>query len=236
MAVSAVVQLGWRSVLSRTYAQNLAPPWSKKDIVRFKIGEGGQIGGLPITPDESFIDIQGEGERMTGLCSFSNGIATVIGDGSCTFLIDFVAGDWIKPGARVPPTNIFAPGVVGTEYDEWGQILSVDNNNQITLTAPYAGVSTPEDRPPMKGATPMFVFRKTLTAADVIHLSDVPAITEIINNVGAAEANLTQLGLSPNFYELGCFDSDGVMVCYITFDLKTKIAGVQLVTIGDLVW
>jgi hypothetical protein len=230
-------------MLARQFSRDLAGVWdTHKEIVRFKIGEGGGSGGSPITPDSTFIDVQGEGEQKTGLCSFSNGVAAVTGDGSCSFTTEFVANDWIKPGARttgVPSVSPYAPGYPGTEYDEWGQIQSITDNNNIVLTAPYAGVSTPEDRPPMKATAaqgPLFVFRKALATSDVIFFSGLPAITEVTTLVAAAEANLDQLGNSPDFYEIGGFDEDGVMVFYCTFDVQTKVAGVQLVTIIQLVF
>ena len=243
MAASASVQNNWRTMLARQFSRDLAGVWdAHKEIVRFKIGEGGGSGGSPITPDPTYIDLESEGERKTGLCSFSNGSASVTGDGSCTFLADFAANDWIKPGARTtgaPSVSPYAPGYPGTEYDEWGQIQSITDNNNIVLTAPYAGVSTPEDRPPMKATQaqgPLFTFRKTLDPADVIFFSANPAICEVTTLVAAGEANQDQLGNPPDFYELGGFDEDGVMVFYCTFDVQTKVVGVQLITIVQLVF
>lgn len=230
-------------MLARIFSRDLAGVWdAHKDIVRFKIGEGGGSGGTPITPDTTFIDVQGEGEQKAGLASFSNGSAAVTGDGSCTFLADFAINDWIKPGARTtgaPAVSPYAPGYPGTEYDDWGQVQSITDNNNLVLTAPYAGASTPEDRPPMKATAaqgPLFVFRKTLATSDVIFFSANPAIAEVTTLVAAAEANLDQLGNPPDFYEIGGFDEDGVMVFYVTFDVQTKIPGVQLVTIVQLVF
>lgn len=234
MAASASVQDNWRTMLARTFSRDLAGVWdTHKEIVRFKIGEGGGSGGSPITPDPTFIDIQGEGEVKTGLCSFVNGSTAVTGSG-CAFLTDFSPGDWIKPGARTtgsPAVSPYAPGYPGTEYDEWGQIFSITDNDNLVLSANYAGVSTPEPRQPKKASEPLFVFRKVLGTSDVTFFSANPAITEVDMLVGASEANLDQLGNPPDFYEIAGFDEDGVMVFYMTFDLQTKVSGVQLLNI-----
>lgn len=238
MAISASVQENWRTMLARIFSRDLAGVWdTHKEITYFKIGEGGSSGGLPITPDPSYIDLESEGDPQTGLASFTNGVATVTGDGSCAFLAEFAAGDWIKPGPRTtgaPTPNPYALGYPGTEYDWWGQVLGVVDNNTITLVSPYAGATTPEDRMPMKAASPLYTFRKALPAGDVSFFGALPAITEITSIVGAAEANSTQLLASPIFYEIGLFDDDGVMVVYCTFDAQTKIVGVQLNTIIQL--
>jgi len=226
-------------MLARIFSRDLAGSWdAHKEIVRFKIGEGGGSGGSPITPDPTFVDVQGEGEAKTGLVSFTNGNPNVSGAG-CAFTTEFAVNDWIKPGALLTGASPYAPGVPGTEYDEWGQIQSITDDNNLVLTANYAGVTTPQPRPPKKATAaqgPLFVFRKTLGTADVIFFGASPAITEVTTLVAAAEANLDQLGNSPDFYEIGGFDEDGVMVFYCTFDVQTKVVGVQLITIIQLVF
>ena len=240
MAISASVQENWRTMLARIFARDLAGVWdTHRELTYFKIGEGGSVGGLPITPNPAYIDLESEGTPKTGLATFTNGVAAVTGDGSCNFLVDFAPGDWIKPGPRttgVPTPSPYALGYPGTEYDWWGQVLNVVGANSLNLTAPYAGATTPETRMPMKAASPLFTFRKALPLGDVSFLSALPAITEITSIVGAAEANADQLGASPIFYELGLFDEDGVMAVYCTFDAQTKILGVQLNTIIQLVF
>lgn len=242
MTASASVQDNWRTMLARTFARDLAGVWdAHKEIVLFKIGEGGGSGGTPITPDSTFIDIQGEGEAQTGLASFSNGVAIVGGVGT-SFDTEFAINDWIKPGARTtgaPSVSPYSPGYPGTEYDEWAQISGIPSAITINLTAPYTGVSTPENRVPKKATAaqgPLFTFRKSLAAGDVIFFGASPAITEVMTLVDAAEANLDQLSNNPDFYEIGGFDEDGVMVFYCTFDVQTKISGVQLITIVQLVF
>ena len=242
MAASASVQNNWRTMLARQFSRDLGGTWdAHKEIVRFKIGEGGGSGGSPITPDPTFIDLQSEGAQQTGLCGFVNGSPAVTGVGT-SFDTEFAVGDWIKPGARTtgaPSVSPYAPGYPGTEYDEWGQIIAPITPTSITLSANYAGMTTPENRPPMKATAaqgPLFTFRKTLSTSDVVFFSANPAITEVTTLVGASEANATQLAASPNFYEIGGFDEDGVMVFYCTFDVQVKVAGVQLVTIVQLVF
>jgi len=242
VAASASIQDNWRTMLARQFSRDLAGVWdTHREIVLFKIGEGGGSGGSPITPDSTFIDIQGEGEAKTGVAGFTNGSTAVVGVGT-SFDTEFAVGDWIKPGARTtgaPTASPYAPGYPGTEYDEWGQIIAPITATSITLSAPYAGVTTPENRVPKKATAaqgPLFTFRKVLGTSDVILFGANPAITEVTTLVAAGEANLDQLSNSPDFYEIGLFDEDGVMVSYCTFDVQTKVIGVQLASIIQLVF
>lgn len=236
MAVQGIVQNNWRTILARVYAQDVTQV--QKEINRFKIGEGGSSGGSPITPDATFVDIQGEGTPLAGggVVGFTNGSPNVVGVGT-SFLADVSPGDWIKPGPE-PATGSpsYSAGEPGTEEDGWGEVLSVTDNFNLVLTANYIGAThgTGESRPGHTASSPLYVFRKAMGAGEVLFNSVLPAITEITATVGASEANSTQLGASPEFYEIGFFDDDGVMVGYMTFDMQQKIAGVQLVTIGDL--
>lgn len=238
MAASASVQNNWRTMLARIFSRDLVSWDTHREIVRFKIGEGGGSGGTPITPDPTYVDLESEGAAQTGLVSFTNGSPNVSAAGGA-FTTEFAINDWIKPGALLTGASPYAPGVPGTEYDEWGQIQSITDDDNLVLTANYAGVTTPQPRPPMKATAaqgPLFTFRKTLDPADVVFFSALPAITEITSLVAAAEANADQLGNPPDFYELGLFDEDGVMAVYCTFDLQTKVAGVQLITIIQAVF
>jgi hypothetical protein len=242
VAASASVQRNYRTILARLFSRDLAPAEVLASVAVFKIGEGGHIAGVPKTPDVTLIDLESEGEVKTGLATFTNLSTAVVGDGSCTFIADFAVNDWIKPGARTtgaPAASAYAPGYPGTEYDEWGQVQSITDNNNLVLTAPYAGATTPQARRPKKATAaqgPLYTFRKALGSADVAFFSAVPAIVEVTATVGGAEGNLDQLGNPANYYELGLFDSNGVMVAYMTFDLQAKVVGVQLVNIMDLVY
>jgi len=235
VAVSGVVQNNWRTILARVYAQDVTQV--QREINRFKIGEGGESGGSPITPDATFSDIQGEGAPLAsgGTVQFTNGSAFVDGSGT-DFVSDLSVGEWIKPGPQAS-SNPYSAGVPGTEYDWWGEVKTIhaaSGVGAVELQSAYGGVTNPAGRPGHKAASPLFVFRKALGAGEVLFNSVLPAITEITATVGATEANATQLSVSPEFYEIGFFDEDGVMVGYMTFDMQQKISGVQLVTIGDL--
>jgi len=238
MTASAKIQNGWRSILSRVYARDVTQ--TQREIVSFKIGEGGYTGGPPVpkTPDETLLDLESEGVPLAGggTCAFVNGSPTVTGLGT-SFLADVAIGDWIKPGPE-PSTNPFSAGVLGSEEDVWGQVQSVDSNTQITLTANYAGGSHPlsQGRACHESTLPLYTFRKALDAAEVAHFSDLPAITEVTATVDGGEANDDGFGGSPEFFELGLFDSDGVMVAYATVDEEEKILGVALVHLIDIVW
>jgi len=244
MAASAVVQVEWRTVLAELWARDIVAAYrTKKDIVRFKIGEGGFINvppKQPITPDETFTDLESEGVTLPngGIVEFNNGSPTVTGAGT-NFSADVSPGDWFKPGPEPEISgDPYSAGEPGTEEDIWGQVLSVVLATQITLTAKYAGTTHlfAEARDGRTASEPLFTFRKTLGAGEVLFNSANPAITEVTTNVGSLEANADQLGNPPEFFELALFDENGVMVCYCTFDEVTKISGVQLVTIIDLVY
>lgn len=237
MAISAKITNGWREILARVFSRDISQALA--EITRFKIGEGGSSGGLPITPDETFTDLESEGDPLSGggTAIFTNGSTAVVGTGT-SFLSDVSAGEWIKPG----PTFVGggatpqSSGDPGTEYDEWGEVLTVTDNENIVLASNYTGVTTASGRQVRKASEPLYTFRKDLAAGDVVYSSGLPAITEVTSLVGSSEANSDQLGNNPIFYELGLFDSNGVMVAYVTFDAVTKVSGVQLNAIVDLVF
>jgi hypothetical protein len=237
--VQAIVQEGWREILARVYARDVADV--QAEITHFKIGEGGFIDlppKTPITPDPTFRDLQSEGTPLAGggFCEFTNGSAAVIGSGT-TFLADVAVGDWIKPGP-LPSAFVNAAGQPGSEEDGWGQVLFVNTNNSITLVAPYVGGThlLAEARRCHKAAEPLFTFRKAMANSDVLFTSGVPAITEVTAIVLAAEASADQLGNNPQFFELGLFDANNVMLVYMTFPDETKTLVIQLNHIIELVW
>lgn len=235
MAVQGIIPNNWRGVLARVFARDVAD--AQSEIVRFKIGEGGFLNvppKVPVAPVATRTDLASEGEPIAGTATFTNGVATVAGVGT-NFLVDLVPGQWIKPGPDLTGITFGSAGIPGTEEDVWGQIATVDSAIQVTLNAVYGG-ATVGGRAVRKADEPLFTFRKTLLAADVTLFSTLPAITEIDAITLAAEANLDQLGNPPEFFELGLFDANGVMLAYITFDLQTKTAAVQLNCIVQLVF
>lgn len=236
MAVQGIIPNVWRTVLARVFARDVAD--AQAEFVRFKIGEGGFVDvppKQPIAPAATRTDLESEGTPLAGggTALFTNGSPTVTGIGT-TFLADLVPGQWIKPGPT-PGVTYGSAGVPGSEIDEWGEILSVDTNLQVTLTANYTG-ATLGGREVRKADEPLFTFRKTLLAADVTLFSSLPAITEIDAITLAGEANLDQLGNNPEFFELGIFDANGVMIAYVTFDMQTKSGAVQLNNIIQIVF
>lgn len=216
------------------YARDLSDTLSEID--RFKIGEGGFTGSpkVPKTPDPTIVDLESEGAELSGggTADFSNGSVTV--DNGSDFLSDVSPGDWIKPGPT-PGGSAGSAGTPGTEVDEWGEVQTVVSDSEITLVSPYTG-PTLSGRPVRKASDPLFTFRKQLTDSDVLFHSAVPAIDEITAIVDTSEANSNQQGNNPEFFELGLFDANGVMVVYMTFDLQTKISSVQLNNIVQLVY
>ena len=180
MAIDAIVSNGWREILARVYARDITQ--NLAEITRFKIGEGGGSGGSPITPDATFTDVEGEGAPLSGggTAIFTNGTAIVAGSGT-SFLSDVSVGEWIKPGPTFLTEGATpqSSGDPGTEYDDWGEVQSVDNDSQITLVSNYTGVTTSSGRQVRKASEPLFVFRKDLLTTEVVYSSGLPAITEI---------------------------------------------------------
>lgn len=236
MPASAVVSEGFRTTLAKIFARDITQALS--EIVLFKIGEGGSSGGVPVTPVASRTDLESEGEPLSlgGTATFTNGLTAVTGVGT-SFLADVSPGDWIKPGPTltIQATIPESAGDPGTEYDEWGEVLSVNTDTSITLAANYTG-ATVAGREVRKASEPLFTFRKTLVAGDVVFFSSSPAIDEITAIVAAGEANSDQLGNDPEFFELGLFDANGVMLVYITVDLEQKNNTIQLNHIIQIVY
>ena len=242
MTASAVVQVDWRTVLAELWSRDVVDAWrTKKDIVRFKIGEGGFLVGPPKTPKnplETVTDLESEGATLAsgGTVEFTNGSNQVTGSGT-SFLSDVSVSDWIKPGPE-PATDPYSAGDPGTEEDVWGQVLNVNSDVLITLSAVYAGSThlLAEVRDGRLADEPLFTFRKALVAGDVLFNSDSPAIVEVTCTVGSLEANADQLLNNPEFFEIGLFDGNGVMASYMTFDEVTKVSGVQVISLIDLVY
>ena len=245
--VQAVVQEVWREILARLFALDVAD--THAEIALFKIGESSFLNippKDPIAPEPALRDLYSEGTPLTGggTCEFTNGSATVTGSGT-SFLADVNAGDWIKPGP-LPSAFVNSAGVPGSEEDGWGQVASVDNDLQITLSAPYIGTThllaegrechRAQSSSGVASIDPPLCFRKALTALDVLFSSGVPAITEITAIVGAAEANANQLGGAPEFFELGVFDLNGVMLLHMTFPLEQKTPIIQLNHVLELIF
>ncbi len=237
--VQAVVQEGWREILARIYSQDVVEV--QAEVAYFKVGEGSFDDvppKAPITADPTRRDLFSEGTVLGGggTCEFTNGLTVVTGLGT-TFLADLVIGDWIKPG-HLPNGATNSPGTPGSEEDGWGQILSVDNDLQVTLNAPYVGAThlLAEARECMRAMSslgtvflyPPLTFRKNLLSTDVLFSSAVPAIVEQTCIILAGEANLNQASNPPDFFELGLFDANGAMLIHMTFPLQQKTVAVQL--------
>lgn len=240
--VSAIVQEGWREVLARLYALDVAQAFAEP--YRFKVGEGAFIDvppKEPISPDATREDLFSEGDAVAGTATFTGGNASVVGVGT-TFLSDVAPGDWIKPGPTfgvlggLEGATERSAGDIGSEYDVWGEVLLVPSDTSITLTAPYGGATTAVPRAVHKAEAPFFTFRKLFSPADVIFSSGVPAITEFTAILLAGEANANQLLASPEFFELGIFDANNVMMVHMTFPLESKTAAVQLNHIIELIF
>lgn len=123
MTSSAKITNGWREILARVYARD-GSTQAQVDFTLFKIGEGGSSGGTPITPDETYTDLESEGAVLAngGTAVFTNGSATVTGTGT-NFTADVSAGEWIKPGPTFSGVGATpqSAGDPGSEYDEWGR-------------------------------------------------------------------------------------------------------------------
>jgi hypothetical protein len=65
-----------------------------------------------------------------------------------------------------------------------------------------------------------YVFQKTISETSIQVLGS--GVVEISCAVSAGEANDDGNGNAPEFWEIGIFTSDGVMLAYRTFDKQTK--------------
>lgn len=243
--VSAIVQEGWREVQARLYALDISQ--TVAEPTTFKVGEGGFIDvppKEPDTPDATREDLFSEGTLLAGggTATFTNASVNVTGVGT-SFLADISPGEWIKPGPTfgvlfgMEGANARSAGDVGSEYDDWGEVQSISDDFNLVLSAPYAGASTGANpRGVYKAPDPWFTFRKVFSPGDVVFSSGVPAITEFTAILLAGEANLTQLGVAPEFFELAAFDANNVMMYHMTFPLESKTAVIQLNHIIELIF
>lgn len=236
MADSYLITDNFRTIVSRIFSRDVVE--TTRDFTIFKIGEGGFEGSpkVPKTPLSTRTDLESEGEPLAGggTVEFTNGSAAVTGSGT-TFLTDVAAGQWIKPGPT-PHINAYSAGTPGSEEDVWGQVLSVTDDTHLTLSSVYAGATHlfAEGRDGRLASGPLYTFRKALGAGDVT--KGATTITDVAILVGLAEANADQLGLSPEFFEVGVFDSDGCMVVYGTLDERLKTAVVQIILTPNMVF
>lgn len=71
-----------------------------------------------------------------------------------------------------------------------------------------------------------FVFSKVLTSSDLSFIS--PTRVEIRCTVDSGEANEDKVGDNPEFFELGVFDDNGIMILYQTFAKEIKTSSKSL--------
>lgn len=177
----------------------------------FLIGEGGYIvsGGVktPKTPLPSRTRLEAQGVSLTGTLTFTNGSATVTGSGTL-FTSELATGKWIRPDGPVDGL--------------WYQVLGVTDNLTLTLSAPFAGVTSPGPEAASRADEPFLVFKKTFTGADVLFEGVGTARTIINTLVDFTEANADQLANPPEFFEIAVFDNNNVMLCYGTFPEEIK--------------
>ena len=76
------------------------------------------------------------------------------------------------------------------------------------------------ENPARYPADSRYVFQKSISA-DKISITGADTI-EVECYVDSGEANDDGFGNSPEFFEVGIFDSDNTMICYLTFEKQTK--------------
>jgi hypothetical protein len=75
-------------------------------------------------------------------------------------------------------------------------------------------------------ANSVYYFQKSFTAGNVVEVT--PYSVRIECFVDTTEANDDGTGVSPEFWEIGVFDSEGTMISYTTFDRQPKDDSVAL--------
>lgn len=191
-------------------AKHLAGDVASVQMNFFKIGEGGfnESGGVktPKIPDPTKKRLEADGTALSGTLTFSNGSAAVSGSGSA-FLTEVTVGQFVRLDADLV----------------WAEVQSITDDNNLVLTANYSGAG---------GAgvgsvipTALFVFKKTYLGTDLTFEED--GRMTAVAFLDFAEGNDDGFGGTPEFFEIGVFDTAGNMIAYGTYPGEDKTVGIQ---------
>lgn len=175
----------------------------------FIIGEAGFVtsGGAktPKDPDPTRTRLESQGTKLTGTATFTSGSAAVVGVGTL-FTTQLAVGMWVRPDSPVD--------------GRWFQVLAIADNTHLTLASNFIG-STGSSALSQADA-PYFMFKKALGAPDALFMGAGSGAVRISTLVDFAEANANWLAAAPEFFEVGIFDNNDVMMIYGTFPFELK--------------
>ena len=188
----------------------------------FKIGEGGYqwSGGVkvPAAPSAARTKLVSDGDSLTNAITCVNGSPAVTGSGFLAEVQPYLGqpnGCWIRLDADL----------------WWHKVQSVTDDNNLVLTGNYskaggAGAGSVIHAGIAPDA-PLYTFKKAIVpAADITFIE--PNKSKILCLVAQPEANQDEEGNDPEFFEIGIYDADDVMLCYVTFPKETKNITVNL--------
>ena len=89
-------------------------------------------------------------------------------------------------------------------------------------------------RPFLYPADSRYVFTKTFPAPDVFW--EAPSVARCRLFLDFGEANDDGFGNSPEFWEVGIFDTTGMMVAYFTMPVQVKTPIVQIENVGRIIF
>lgn len=179
----------------------------------FKLGEGGFIesGGVktPKTPDPTRTRVEADGGALAGTSvTFMNASSDVSGIGT-SFLTAVVPGQYVRLDVDLV----------------WAQVLSVPDNNNLILTATYTGTGGTGDGSVI--TAPFFVFKKSFVGVDLTFLGTGTGVCTAVAFLDFIEGNDDGFGGNPEYFEIGIFDTNDVMVAYGTYPGETKVSTIQ---------
>ncbi len=128
-----------------------------------------------------------------------------------------VATQWVNETAMVAPSYF--------KIGEGGWYTVGADKAQRTPTAGQTDLHCITN-PGLYPADSVYVFTKSFVAGDVTAVAG--GIVRCNCLILQAEANNDGFGNDPEFWELGIFDSDGVMISYGTFPREQKNALIQI--------
>lgn len=147
---------------------------------------------------------------------------------------DVAREKWAKTFGNVAPESPGATDVVSYfKIAEGGWIDPGGGREPRTPDPTFNDVDVIEN-PGRYPADSVFIFQKSFIAADLTF--EATTTLRVRCFLDFAEANDDGFGNDPEFYEIGVFDGDDVLIAYFTFPLETKNVAKTLENVVRLVF